>query len=48
MNHARLLLEDSLPAEVDDAFQAEDFVILFPPMANQDRVRLWERNELKF
>ena len=47
MNHARLLLQDGLPAEINNALETERLVVLFPSMANQDRVRLGQRLKLK-
>ena len=47
MDHARLFLEDRLPAEVDNALEAERLVVLLPTMSDEDRVRLGKRDELE-
>ena len=47
VNHTRLLLEDCLPAEIDNALKPEGLVILLPSMSDEDGVRLRQGNELE-
>lgn len=47
VNHPRLLLQDRLPAEVDDTLEAKRLVVLLPPMSDEDRVRLGKRDKLE-
>ena len=47
VDHARLLLEDCRPARVDDALEPECGVVFLPPMPDENRVRLRERDELE-
>lgn len=48
MDEIRFLFLYSVPAKVDDVFEAEDRVILFPAFALENRVRFREWNELEF
>lgn len=48
MNKIRFLLENGLPAKIDDRLQAEDFVVFLPAMTNKDGVRSGQRTHLKF
>lgn len=48
MNKVRFLLENGLPAEINDRLQAEDFVVFFPAMTNKDGIRSRKWTHLKF
>jgi hypothetical protein len=47
MDHVALLLLDHLPTKVDDGLEAKSFMVLFPSVTDQNRVGLWERDELE-
>lgn len=47
VNHVGLLLLHCLPAEVNDAPEAEDFMVLLPTVSDKDRICFWERYQLK-
>ena len=46
--HVRLLPQHGLPAEVNNALEAEGFMVLFPTMPDKNGVRLRKRFKLKF
>ena len=48
MEHIMFLLLNHLPAEVDDALEAEGLVVLLPSVADEDGVGLGEGFELEF
>ena len=48
MYHIRLLLLHRLPAEVNDALEAESLMVFFPTMSNKDGIRLRKWHELEF
>ncbi len=47
MYQVRFLLLDRLPAKVHNVLEAEEFVVLFPSISYQNRVRIGQRNELE-
>ena len=48
VKHVVFLLLDHLPAVVYDGLQPESFMVLFPTVTDENRVRVWERSILKF
>ena len=47
VDHVGLLLLHGLPAEVNNALEAEGLMVLLPTMSDEDRVRLRKWDELE-
>lgn len=48
MNHILgLFLQDAFPAEFGNVVQPASRVVLLPALSRQDRIGIWQRNQLK-